>query len=974
MGVSKSSKQKPKRRMGGKKKKNSSADDRQQKEQELMEFQELLDAKGMMRIEELEKLASQTVEGGLEETAVSDYASDSKNSGNGDAFVLSESPSPKTSGRSSKRLGRAAKKGTASTPPARAAGRISRLSGLVFAGLFLCLSAALLIMSRQAIMESADREMHGSAAAAGAGAEAISSSAKAAADSVASYIAAQYEAGGTPEGWLDIARQIAVSNPEVYGIRVLSEPNVFDSEKQDYGFYISGKKNHTEVLSLGTYQEYSAMEYYQRVKESYREEITLPYKEDNVWRITYAVPVVRENDLLGIVAVDVNMKAYQQIFQKLHGYVSQYGLLLDSRQNIVSGSSDMVSKYLGGKLTELISNADGKRLETKMLKKQSFSMKIQTREGCLEEWFLHPAAGGTDSWWAVTAVKTDDKGENWNHILFVSILFVIVGILFLFIFLLFLLRRLLEPVEQAQVMAQCLADGELKEISRKVSFWEMDKSRPYADLREAIIQAGRRNDAMLQDLLRLLKRMGSGDFTEASLEAEAYVGEYQKLPEAYRDILFRFSKKNAAVNGLRHRNDELQLQEGYGAQTMKAAPEFSGIPEDGKVEVETDPELEQVIVKAESFGASSLFQGVQALDGYDNAALSDKGADRENGNLEKDGRATEFGSERADMESEPAGNTGTVPDGTANAKAEENEYFGAENINTEASQKDSFGGESTGIENPEAKFSQAPKSEPENSEEEDDRLKTAVERLQAAARKKAAALARAEAERKKQNKAEDTKAPEQDADPAAGSGSAGHGAYTEDAYVSLEVWKELLNMVKTAAAQVDENARDAALANEKAGVLRDCAADSHMFIEQAIDAIARMGEAARDLETLEESVEEIASHSSLASLSVARLGAKAGAAGEEFARAAEDLRGLAEQSSQAAERTRELVEKTNTEAESGGFLAENAAVSLHRLREELPVMLKLADSFEVASANQATALDQMAQQLEAMQGNFDRGA
>lgn len=971
MGVSKSSKQKPKRRMGGKKKKNSSADDRQQKEQELMEFQELLDAKGMMRIEELEKLASQTMEGGLEETAVSDYASDSKNSRKGDAFVLSESPSPKTSGRSFKRPGRAAKKGTASTPPARAAGRISRLSGLVFAGLFLCLSAALLIMSRQAIMESADREMHGSAEAAGAGAEAVSSSAKAAADSVASYIAAQYEAGGTPEGWLDVARQIAVSNPEVYGIRVLSEPNVFGSEKQDYGFYVSGKKNHTEVLSLGTYQEYSAKEYYQRVKESYREEITLPYKEDNVWRITYAVPVVWENDLLGVVAADVNMKAYQQIFQKLHGYVSQYGLLLDSRQNIVSGSSDMVSKYLGGKLTELISNADGKRLETKMLKKQSFSMKIQTREGRLEEWFLHPTAGGTDSWWAVTAVKTDDKGENWNHILFVSILFVIVGILFLFIFLLFLLRRLLEPVEQAQAMAQCLADGELKEISRKASFWEMDKSRPYADLREAIIQTGSRNDAMLQDLLELLKRVGSGDFTETSLEAEAYVGEYQTLPEVYRDILFRFSRNNAAVNGLRYRNDELQLKEGYGAQTMKMTPEFSGIPEDR--EAETDPELEQVIVKAESFGASSLFQGVQALDGYDNAALSDKSADRENGNLEKDGRATEFRSERADVEREPAGNTETVPEGTGNARAEENGYFGAENINTEVSQNDSFGGESIGIENPEAKISQTQNSESENLEtaEDDDRLKTAVERLQAAARKKAAALARAEAERKKQNKAEDTKAPEQGADSAAGGGSTGHGAYIEDAYVSLEVWKELLNMVKTAAAQVDENARDAALANEKAGILRDCAADSHMFIEQAIDAIARMGEAARDLETLEEAVEEIASHSSLASLSVARLGAKAGAAGEEFARAAEDLRGLAEQSSQAAERTRELAEKTNTEAESGGFLAENAAVSLYRLREELPAMLKLADSFEVATANQATALDQMAQQLEAMQGNSD---
>ncbi len=170
--------------------------------------------------------------------------------------------------------------------------------------------------------------------------------------------------------------------------------------------------------------------------------------------------------------------------------------------------------------------------------------------------------------------------------------------------------------------------------------------------------------------------------------------------------------------------------------------------------------------------------------------------------------------------------------------------------------------------------------------------------------------------------------------------------------------EELQATITTISENVRQTADDLKDSYEKAQTYAAEADKSRLEMEALMEAMERINETSKKIETIIYGIEDIASQTNLLSLNAAIEAARAGEAGKGFAVVAEQIRNLAEQSAQSAVDTRELIGGALKEVEEGNQVAERAASSMEEVVTGMKFIADSSKSLSESSLEQAKAMEE----------------
>jgi len=196
---------------------------------------------------------------------------------------------------------------------------------------------------------------------------------------------------------------------------------------------------------------------------------------------------------------------------------------------------------------------------------------------------------------------------------------------------------------------------------------------------------------------------------------------------------------------------------------------------------------------------------------------------------------------------------------------------------------------------------------------------------------------------------------------------------TEQQAASLEETAAAVDQITVTVRSSTERAKDADQIVRQA---KRSADDSAVVVSNAIDAMGRIEDAARQIEQIIGVIDEIAFQTNLLALNAGIEAARAGEAGKGFAVVAMEVRELAQRSAAAAQEIKGLINKSTSEVNSGSQFVQETGTVLAKISAQIVTISQHVEMIARASHDQSNALqnvnstvnqiDQMTQKNAAM--------
>lgn len=252
------------------------------------------------------------------------------------------------------------------------------------------------------------------------------------------------------------------NNTDIVGFGAFYEPFAFDSDVKDYSIYINNTDaQNKDAKSYGKYSEYSQLNFYQTVKATKATYITAPYKHDGFRVSTIAFPILHNDEVQGVIAININVDNFSKI--KSAETEEKFPTMF---VNIVT--QDMLIVYdtesaddIGKNTSEFNSPEVMKRLYEKCSNGVPFTMETLRKDGSTVVRYYTPIDCGTQTWWTQTALQKSDLYKDVYSLVFMmiaiaaAVLFIIIAIT------IFILRKYLKPIDNIVSAATNISNGKL---------------------------------------------------------------------------------------------------------------------------------------------------------------------------------------------------------------------------------------------------------------------------------------------------------------------------------------------------------------------------------------------------------------------------------------------------------------------------------------------------------------------------------
>lgn len=139
--------------------------------------------------------------------------------------------------------------------------------------------------------------------------------------------------------------------------------------------------------------------------------------------------------------------------------------------------------------------------------------------------------------------------------------------------------------------------------------------------------------------------------------------------------------------------------------------------------------------------------------------------------------------------------------------------------------------------------------------------------------------------------------------------------------------------------------------------------DGAEHMKQLTEAMANIGSASNQITNITKVIEDIAFQTNILALNAAIEAARAGNAGKGFAVVADEVRNLAAKSAEAAKQTAELIQASVVTVTEGSQISTQTAQILHTVEEKTMLVNEVINKINQASADQASAIEQIRQGL-----------
>ena len=191
--------------------------------------------------------------------------------------------------------------------------------------------------------------------------------------------------------------------------------------------------------------------------------------------------------------------------------------------------------------------------------------------------------------------------------------------------------------------------------------------------------------------------------------------------------------------------------------------------------------------------------------------------------------------------------------------------------------------------------------------------------------------------------------------------SDGAQAITEGATDQASSVQELQSTIANVSDQVDMNAHNANKANKMAEAVGHQIIESNNQVQQIVSAMEVITENSKQISSIINTIDEIASSTNLLALNASIEAARAGEEGRGFAVVATQVGNLAAQSADAAKSSGELIIQAINAVEEGKKIVDDAAAKLMESVEKTKELVENINQISIASEHQAESLKQVSE-------------
>lgn len=352
---------------------------------------------------------------------------------------------------------------------------------------------------------------------------------------------------------IETARNTAVGNTDIVGFGILFEPNKFDKNVRDYGFYINEDSGDKAVELYGDYETYSKEIFYKTAKESKKPIFTEPYDYDGDVVVSYCVPILNNDEVQGVIMADIKVSNFEKIVNSHTGYSSLFYTVYNDKNILVYDSKD--SKAVKMKMEDLVTNkAEQENIISGIETGKEFTVQGKIDRVGYTRYFS-PVTTDAGNWWAITSIKTSEKNSSIILTIVLTILISIISLVVIIAAFVIVLKKRLKPIESVVIAAENIAVGKF-DIEKKT-----DSNNEIGQLSNTFNRTGKQLETIIGDVNRLLSEMADGNFAVLTAAEDAYVGEFNGL-------LLSIRKLNRQLNGTLKQINTASSQVSLGSTQM----------------------------------------------------------------------------------------------------------------------------------------------------------------------------------------------------------------------------------------------------------------------------------------------------------------------------------------------------------------------------------------------------------------------
>ena len=358
------------------------------------------------------------------------------------------------------------------------------------------------------------------------------------------------------------ARNLVKENNGIIGVGVMFEPYAFESDIRDYGFYIDTNTVDSSFTPYQSYEDYAKEASYMIPVQEKRSYISQPYSYGEGLVVSYGTPILHNNKVLGTVIASVDLNAFAETKTSSDNYSSMWVTICNGSGSIVwdSETLDDVGKNIVTDFT--VDEKQTQELSDRMAAQTAFSMEKERPDGTETTVFYCPVKVGGETWWSSTGLYTSDAQRAVRSTTMLLLLLSALALVLILLTVTMVLKRMLAPVQHVVQAARGIAEGDLDIHLDASSQDEIGSlSKAFQDMVESL-------KAIIGDINYLLNEMSAGNFRIHTREEAHYVGAYQSILLAVRQINRTLSDTLNRINGAADQVAAGSAQVSNGAQAL----------------------------------------------------------------------------------------------------------------------------------------------------------------------------------------------------------------------------------------------------------------------------------------------------------------------------------------------------------------------------------------------------------------------
>ena len=369
---------------------------------------------------------------------------------------------------------------------------------------------------------------------------------------------------------ISVARTTATSNDKIAGVGVFFEPDAFDPSIKDYTIYVS-ENNPYVVQSYGDYSTYGSQDYYKQAATSKVNSFTDPYYDQGINMISASFPIVYKNTTYGVILVDINIDAFDNLNSTNSSYPSMYVDVLSADSAMVYDSES--NEYIGQRLSDLISAKEYAKIQKGIDTGSSFSVSTKKDDGTSVVRFYSPINACGQTWWAASALSKTDLSRNTLILVALMVAISLATLACIVIISRRLTMKYLKPIDGVVDVANELSNGNFSTHTDVIYNDEI------GELTQTFSDMSARLKEIIADITRSLSEMAAGNF---NVQPEVdHIGDFKAIEDALVTVATDLSNTLAEINEVADMvsANASQLSDGAQSITEGATDQASSVEE-----------------------------------------------------------------------------------------------------------------------------------------------------------------------------------------------------------------------------------------------------------------------------------------------------------------------------------------------------------------------------------------------------------